>query len=537
MSQSTNDTLSPMQVHGVWTPGVVLMRNMGFRIKAIFISMVFLVPTLGLIAWMMQSQTQQALQDRMTSTRQHVEVVHGVVAWAHARQVSGELTQEAAQKLAQQAVASLRYEQNEYFWINDMTPVVVMHPIKPELNGKNVGDMKDPNGFALFQGFVDTVKKNGQGFVPYLWPKPGMDLPVGKIAYVKGFEPWGWVIGSGIYVDDLDQEQAQRRMLVLGVSFAVLLIAGYTFICFYKVNQGGMQLLSRHLNQLAEGDLRHRPSMPWGKDEPALLILDLHKVYESMYDLIRRVRHSARELANTSHEVSRASADLSERTEEAASNLGAQANAVAQINLQTKQSAQNTLQAATMAQGNADVAEEGGRIISTVVSTMRDIQSSSSKISEIIGVIDGIAFQTNILALNAAVEAARAGESGRGFAVVATEVRALAGRSATAAREISALITESVDRISQGTTVVEGAGRNISELVANAKQINLFLEEIAEATRTQAVEVDEVVNAISQLDAHTQQNAALVEETSASAESLSEQATNLTHEIARFRVG
>ena len=340
-----------------------------------------------------------------------------------------------------------------------------------------------------------------------------------------------------MYVDDLDHEQAQKRMLVLGVTFAVILVAGYVFISFYKVNKGGMQLLSRHLNELAEGDLRNHPSMPWGKDEPALLILDLHKVHESMYDLIRRVRHSARELSNTSKEVSRASADLSQRTEDAASNLGAQANAVARINLQTKQSAQNTLQAATMAQGNANVAEDGGRIISTVVRTMRDIQASSNKISEIIGVIDGIAFQTNILALNAAVEAARAGESGRGFAVVASEVRALAGRSATAAREISALITESVERISQGTTVVEGAGIHISELVANAKQINVFLEEIAEATRTQALEVDEVVHAISQLDAHTQQNAALVEESSASAESLNEQATHLTHEIARFRVG
>ena len=210
---------------------------------------------------------------------------------------------------------------------------------------------------------------------------------------------------------------------------------------------------------------------------------------------------------------------------------------MASINQQTKQSAQRTQEAAIMAQGNAEVAEEGGKIIATVVSTMRDIEISSSKISEIIGVIDGIAFQTNILALNAAVEAARAGESGRGFAVVASEVRALAGRSAKAAREIKGLITESVERISVGTNVVEGAGRNISELVANAKQINQFLEEIALATRTQASEVDEVVNAIIQLDTHTQQNAKLVEETSASADSLSEQASRLIKEIARFKVG
>jgi methyl-accepting chemotaxis protein len=291
------------------------------------------------------------------------------------------------------------------------------------------------------------------------------------------------------------------------------------------------------LNELAMGDLRNRPVEPRGKDEPARLILDLHKVYDSMNDLIRRVRHSARELSNTSSEVSRASMDLSQRTEEAASNLGHQASAVAEISTKVKESASRTQEAAVLANGNAEVAEQGGRAITTVVTTMQEIQTSSTRISEIIGVIDGIAFQTNILALNAAVEAARAGESGRGFAVVATEVRSLAGRSATAAREIKQLISASVEKVSVGTGIVENAGYIMGEIVANAKQINLFLANIAEATRGQAAEVDEVVNAIAQLDTHTQQNAALVEETSASSESLSDQAVHLTEQIARFRVG
>ena len=267
------------------------------------------------------------------------------------------------------------------------------------------------------------------------------------------------------------------------------------------------------------------------------MILDLHKVYDSMNDLIRRVRHSARELSSTSSEVSRASMDLSQRTEEAAFNLGHQAIAVAEISTKVKESAARTQEAAVLANGNAEVAEQGGRAISTVVTTMREIQTSSTRINEIIGVIDGIAFQTNILALNAAVEAARAGESGRGFAVVASEVRSLAGRSATAAREIKQLISTSVEKVSTGTSLVENAGYVMSEIVANAKQINLFLGNIAEATRGQAAEVDEVVNAIAQLDTHTQQNATLVEETSASSESLSDQAVHLTEQIARFRVG
>jgi methyl-accepting chemotaxis protein len=316
-----------------------------------------------------------------------------------------------------------------------------------------------------------------------------------------------------------------------------LLVALYLLLCFYWVTKGGLELISSHLRELADGDLRRRPADPLGRDEPAMLILDMHRVYDALHKLLRSVRHGARELANTSSEVSRASLDLSHRTEDAASNLGLQTSAVQHINDQINQSAQRTQEAAVMAGGNAIVAEQGGEIIGEVVETMHAIQISSSKISEIIGTIDGIAFQTNILALNAAVEAARAGETGRGFAVVATEVRSLAGRSATAAREIKRLISDSEQKVITGTRVVEEAGRNISEIVANAKQINLYLDDIAQATRGQASEVALVVSAIGQLDMNTQQNAALVEETSASAAALSEQASKLSEEIGRFQIG
>ncbi|MBT9505134.1 methyl-accepting chemotaxis protein [Rhodoferax sp.] len=527
---------SPIQAHGIWTPGVILMRNLGFKAKAVLITVAFLVPLLSLVGWLLISQTNNAMQERMNSTRQHVEIAHGVIAWAHSREASDKLSREDAQALAKQSISQLRYNSVEYFWINDMAPKVVMHPIKPELNGKDVGDMKDPNGFALFNGFVDMVRRNGAGFVPYQWPKPGFDKPVDKVSYVKGFEPWGWVVGSGIYVDDLRAEQIQRTWLAAALISAALLIAGYVFIAFYKVNQGGLALVSRHLDELSTGDLRNKPIQPWGADEPAMLIVGLSKVYDSMHDLIRRVRHSARELAMTSAEVSRASLDLSSRTEDAASNLGQQASAVEQIGAQVGETAQRTQDAAVVANENSAVAEKGGEIIAEVVKTMHGIHTSSAKIHDIISTIDGIAFQTNILALNAAVEAARAGESGRGFAVVASEVRSLAQRSAEAAREIKALISASVVQVEAGTQVVEGAGRTMTEMVDNANKINQFLGEIANAAREQSAGVKEVVTAIHQLDAHTQQNAALVEETSAASASLSEQADKLTDEIARFVV-
>ena len=513
------------------------MRNLNFQAKALLISIVFLAPMLVLLAWMMMSQTDQAMQNRMNATRQHVEVAHGVLLWAQAREASGELTTQAAQNIAKQAISKMRYDGIEYFWINDMTPAVIMHPIKPELDGKDVSGAKDPNGFSLFVGFADMVRKNGQGFVPYLWPKPGMEQPVEKISYVKGFEPWGWVIGSGIYVDDLRGEQNARLWVACLVLAAVLMVAGYFFYSFYKVNKGGLAVVSQHLNELAAGDLRNRPLQPSGKDEPARLIFDLHRVYDSMHDLIRRVRHSARELEGTSQEVSRASMDLSMRTEDAASNLGEQASAVEEIGTQVSQTAERTQQAAMVASQNSEVAQRGGIIIEEVVDTMRDIHTSSSKINDIIGTIDGIAFQTNILALNAAVEAARAGESGRGFAVVASEVRSLAGRSAEAAREIKYLISTSVERVSAGTKVVEGAGKTMAELVTKASEISQLLGDISVATKEQSIGVEEVVKAIHLLDSHTQQNAALVEQTSASAASLSGQAHDLTTEIARFRSG
>jgi methyl-accepting chemotaxis protein len=341
-------------------------------------------------------------------------------------------------------------------------------------------------------------------------------------------------------LDEQLTARIERINLVLVKNFliaaAFLLVGLYLFLCFYKVTKGGLALISSHLQELSQGDLRRRPIEPLGRDEPSMLILDMHKVYDSLQNLIRSVRHGARELANTSAEVSRASFDLSQRTEDAASNLGIQASAVQQINEQINQSTMRTQEAAIMAGGNAETAEQGGKIIGAVVETMNAIRTSSARIAEIIGTIDGIAFQTNILALNAAVEAARAGESGRGFAVVASEVRSLAGRSAAAAREIKTLISDSEEKVTNGTRVVEDAGRNISEIVANAKQINIYLDAISQSTSAQALEVGQVVNAIGELDADIQQNAALVEETSASAQSLSDQATKLTEEIAVFKV-
>lgn len=341
-------------------------------------------------------------------------------------------------------------------------------------------------------------------------------------------------------LDELIEKRISTARKNVNVTVAILVItlsfAIYAFYAFYLVTRGGLRLISHHLQEMASGDLRRPPSQPWGRDEPAEVILDLRKAYDSLYMLIRKVRHSARDLAGTSAEIARASVDLSRRTEASAAALEQQAATMEQIGSSVQAMADNSKDAAALARENADVAHRGGEVIRNVVSVMSDINKSSERIADIISVIDGIAFQTNILALNAAVEAARAGEQGRGFAVVANEVRVLAQRSASAAREIKDLINKSVTNVEQGTKVVNGAGLTMEEILSNAQKINDLLNDIAMGSREQADGVNQSVAAIQMLEHSTQQNAALVEETSSAATGLSGQADGLMREIANFRV-
>jgi len=329
---------------------------------------------------------------------------------------------------------------------------------------------------------------------------------------------------------------AGDRTLVTGVLMMGLLLAAYFFYCFYRVASGGLAVMAVHLQEVSTGDLRHKPNPPWGRDEASVVIADLVKAYDSLHALIRKVRHGARELHTASNEIAAASMDLAARTESSAAALEEQSSAMEQIGSTVGNTAEHAQTAARFAGDNASVAEKGGQVIAEVVATMNDIHASSAKIGDIIGVIDGIAFQTNILALNAAVEAARAGEAGRGFAVVASEVRSLAQRSAGAAHEIKGLITASVEKVESGTRIVEHAGQTMAQVVDNARQINQYLGEIATSSREQASGVGQVSQSIQELDRSTQQNAALVEETTSAASALRHQAEVLQQEIANFRV-
>ncbi len=518
--------------HGLWAPGVRLFRQLRFGSKALLISLAFMLPMLGLISWLVIGSDAALLDARRDATRQHVEVAHGILKWAHGLEAGG-LSREQAQAQAREAVSKLRYNGEEYFWINDMQPRVVMHPIKPALDGKDVSDLKDPNGLALFKAFVDEVRKNGQGFVAYQWPKPGNEKPVDKISYVMGFEPWGWVIGSGIYIDDLKAMERAHVIKVAGVVVATLLLTGYLFLCFYRVMEGGINETRRHLRAMTDGDLTTSPS-PWGRDEAAQLMRDLYEMQESLRQMVLRVRASSDQIVYSSDEIASGALDLSARTEQAAANLEESASSMEEISSTVKNSAEHTAEASTLARQNAQTAADGGRVMQEVVQTMEGIRSASARISDIIGTIDGIAFQTNILALNAAVEAARAGEQGRGFAVVASEVRMLAQRSADAAKEIKTLISSSVEQVETGTQIVRRAGETIEHIVNGSGRVDSLLGEVATGAREQALGIAQIGQAVQELDRATQQNAALVEETAAAAASMKLQADGLAAEVARF---
>ncbi|MBP8308412.1 MAG: HAMP domain-containing protein [Burkholderiaceae bacterium] len=337
---------------------------------------------------------------------------------------------------------------------------------------------------------------------------------------------------SGL-VDQRIEARRESRNIQLAVVLAGLLVAAYFFHCFYLVTRGGMQEVTRHIDAMAQGDLSTHPQ-PWGKDEAAALMLSIASMQRSLRALIGEVRECSDAIVSGSTEVSSGADDLARRTEAAAGQLEETASVMEEISATVKDTASKTGESAALGHENSAAAAKGGEVIAQVVATMQQIQGSSKKIGEIIGVIDGIAFQTNILALNAAVEAARAGEQGRGFAVVASEVRALAKRSADAAREIKMLITDSATQTEQGSRIVHAAGQTMEQLVRNAHAMSDLLAGISNAAGEQARSVNEVSVAVAQLDQDTQRNATLVEQTTAAALSMQRNAHELAATAARF---
>ena len=325
-----------------------------------------------------------------------------------------------------------------------------------------------------------------------------------------------------------------RNAMLAGVVVA-LAIAAVAGLWLVRSISGPLAKAVAAADRVAAGDFT-QPIDADGEDEAAQVLKALGRMQANLASVVASVRSNSESVATASAQIAQGNQDLSQRTEEQASALQQTAATMEQLNTTVRNNADSAKQANQLAQGASSVAAQGGEVVGQVVSTMQGISDSSRKIGDIIGVIDGIAFQTNILALNAAVEAARAGEQGRGFAVVASEVRSLAQRSAEAAKEIKTLIGRSVEQVEQGTVLVDQAGKTMGEIVGSIRRVSDIVAEISSASAEQSSGISQVGDAVGQMDQVTQQNAALVEESAAAAESLKGQAQQLVQAVAVFKL-
>ena len=484
-----------------------------------------------------ESDTQR-FEERKVALAFATDVGMSTVKEYAALAASGALSVEEAQQQALKRLKSMRYGKDGYYTVIDSHPKMLMHPIKAELIGKDLSDFKDTNGTYLYREVATIAKGSGEGWVEYVWPKPGhpdQQQVFPKGAYVLTYKPWDWTFMTGLYLDDLhDAFIADVWRAIVFLAACGLILSAIVVLVLRSVTRS-IRVAVDAADAVAHGDLTHSFAVE-GKDEIAQLMSALARMQHSLASVVSEVRQGTDAIAAASSQIAQGNLDLSARTEQQVASLEKTTASMETLAATVRENGEHARQANTLALSASDVATHGGAVVSQVVATMASINDSSSKIVDIISVIDGIAFQTNILALNAAVEAARAGEQGRGFAVVAAEVRNLAHRSAAAAKDVKALIDDSVAKVEAGGKLVGEAGSTMGDIVASVKRVTAIIGEIAEAGQAQQVELKQINDTILDMDSTMQRNAALVEEAASASASLHSQAHNLTGAVSVFKL-
>ncbi|MGJ5176727.1 cache domain-containing protein [Bradyrhizobium oligotrophicum] len=468
-----------------------------------------------------------ALKDQRQSELSHlIQAALSIVRDEYDAVARDKVAPEVAQKKAAERIGKLRYGNDDYFWINDMGPKMVMHPIKPELNGQNLADNKDPTGKRLFMEMVDVVRRQGAGVVDYMWPKPGKDAPQPKMSYVAGFEPWGWIIGTGVYVDDLEAQMWESKRTVLIAATLVILIIGSITLIIARQMSSALAAMSGALTELGRGNFDIKLPGQTRSDELGDMARSIEQFRQKTEEKARQTamledeqrqvaerikRRALRDMAEAVEQAtSSAVSDVAEDTGHMANNaksmtegaltLERNSSSVAAAAEQALATTQTVARASS--QLAASISQISGQVNSSreltrkAVAASSDAQATIAKLSEaadrvgaVTSLISEIAGQTNLLALNATIEAARAGEAGRGFAVVASEVKSLAEQTAKATSEIAQQIAEIQDSTRASVTSIGAIG----EVIRNVEAVSSGIADAIQAQNTVTIEISRTV--------------------------------------------
>ncbi|WP_232364486.1 methyl-accepting chemotaxis protein [Salinimonas lutimaris] len=541
------------------------LRN--FSVMARLFGMIGLITILlGVMVMLILNQHYTAQKQKAyEETRHLVEVATSVMSTFHQASEAGELSEAQAQTMALAAIKGMRYDTDNYFWVQNDTPQMVMHPIKPALNGKNLQTFEDANGDRFFVTMAELAKSRGEGFVPYVWPLPGQEQAVDKISYVKRFGPWQWTVGSGIYLTRLDAAYAQMRNTFLISTLIIIALVALVSMLIGNSIVTPLTLATQRMKDIADGEGDLTRLLPVeGKDEVALQARYFNQFADKIRTAMLDVQARSQTVSNNATNLSATSSNSARQVSMQSENTLQVAAAMEQMTTQIQDVTSSAGAADHSAENVREQVSQGSKAVATTVAEIRSLNDNIQRVSDeaaslagqteqigsVLDVIRSISEQTNLLALNAAIEAARAGEQGRGFAVVADEVRTLASRTAQSTDEIQGMI----ERLQVGSqSVVEAVSVSLQAAVnteQNAIKTNETLttldslmsdisamnSQIAVATSQQSQAAGEVNMRLNALSTSANDGQHTVEELSDASQQLQHSAQALQHIVQQFKL-